>query len=113
LNTPRTGSRLDSPPAVPARRQWEKPDEEPIRLASRIPRGFRAPLVSSWPVSSWRIRRTLDLWVLRVALEKERFRLPASTEAEPRKEPMNWPFSQADQPLLNHISVGSSVVGAK
>jgi hypothetical protein len=76
-----------------------KPVDEPMSLASRIPRGLRAPLVSSWPVSSWTIRRMLGLEVFRVAFVKDSVRLPVSRAAEPRYEPTNWPLSQADQPL--------------
>lgn len=52
LKTPRMGSRFDSPPAVPARRQWVNSgggDEVSLerRRASRMPRGLRAPVVWS------------------------------------------------------------------
>jgi hypothetical protein len=61
-----------------------KPDDESMRLASKIPRGLRAPVVSSWPVSSWTMRRTLGVLVLTVALAKERVRFAWAVFASPR-----------------------------
>lgn len=61
-----------------------KPVSEPRRLASRIPRGFRAPVVWSWPVSSWTIRRTFGDVVLSVVLVKERVRFAWEIDASPR-----------------------------
>lgn len=80
-----------SPPAVPASFHESKEREElveigPRRVALKIPRGLVTPLVSSWPVWSWIMKRTLVYE--RVALEKERVRVPFVTEVEPRKEPM-------------------------
>ena len=92
--------------AVPVTFQYEKPPEEESeeeeeeeeemvekewlrRVALEIPRGFVAPVVSSWPWLSWRMKRTFEEDEgLSVTFEKERVRAPVDWEAFPRYEPM-------------------------